>query len=231
MICGTCRKDIPNDSAFCPFCGATVSLVDKAPQITNSDQPSIPIERQEEKQGTAIGKQKNRKKWFLTIAISVLVLVPILWLLSSAAHYSSPIPQLNASCAKYISDYHNLRLGMSYSEVKRILGESVVSEMSSDEYKFIVTKDKISFGVSDSDYEVCAFKDDILVMVDIVFESKTLYRDNDAIAEHFSALFGEAYHKGTFGGSYDGRNFYVSVMIDNFQPPFDAKIDVYFGKS
>ena len=229
--CKKCGKEIPEDSVFCPFCGNTLERGDTTElhnntTINGSAPSSISYLNQADK--------KTRKKtgWIVAVVILCALLVPAIWLYHSATHYSSPIPQLNAACARCIADYHNLRIGMSYSEVRRILGDSIVQEQSSDEYKYIVTHDKINFGVSDSNYEVCAFKDDVLLLVDIVFESETLYRDDDAISEHFSSLFGEAYHDGVLAGSYHGKNLDIAVDTSDYQPTFgglfNAKIEIFF---
>ena len=212
--CKKCGKEIPEDSVFCPFCGNTVELGDTTKSndktTTNDTAPSsISNLNQADK------KPRKKVGWIIAIVIIFVLLVPVVWLYHGASHYASPIPQLNAACAQYISDYYNLKIGMSYSEVKGILGDSIFDEYATDKAKYIYTKDKINFGFRDSDYEMCIFVDDKLYMVCIAREDCSL-NDDEAVEEHFSSVFGDAYHKSFDGGYYDGKSFDIEVEYSDY---------------
>ena len=226
MKCQKCWKEIPDDSIFCPFCGETiasrqVSMNDNDQNLNVSSMVTGRTETVE--QGAPTTKKQKKKSWIIISVLFLAVLLPSLWLYNQASHYASPFPQLNALCAKFISDYHDLRIGMNYSEVKGILGTNIVSERWTNDAKYIYTKEKLNFGFNDSDYEMCIFVDDKLAIVCIVFEERSINDDN-AIDEHFSEAFGEKYHKSVVGNYYNGKSFDIEVEYTDYHSLFNLPV-------
>ena len=102
MICPNCGNQIPNDSAFCPFCGATLG----APPQYQQPQYQQPQYQQPQYQQPPQQYQKPKKKVnILKTALICIVVVFLLNFCSALAEGAYDAPEAHA--AAYTEDVIN----------------------------------------------------------------------------------------------------------------------------
>lgn len=127
MFCIHCGKSIPDNSKFCPECGAQLPLLNKTPNDVNSDASEQQLQYNPNSKHV-----KKRKKAPIIFAVVILAIV-ILGAIISTLEGTNSNSQKNDTIVQMIADSIDVNSDVA-AEIKNVLLKCKFSEVTKVEY-------------------------------------------------------------------------------------------------
>ena len=210
MKCKYCDKDIPDNSVFCTFCGKA---------ITDNTNQKIELQNTPSQSLDSTSPKKNKRKLFIPIIIILLVIAGFAWLVISGMFCKAPIPYFNRTFAKYISDYHNLYIGMPYDAVIKRMGDSIVDIVGDSNNCTIYTLDRISIEGYSPKVESVSIENGKIDAVYFWFYSDNPKQEKINVENHYKKLFN--YYSDEVYNIH--RSWFLSINSYNDPDGFDLQ--------
>lgn len=217
MFCMSCGKQIPDEAAFCPICGATVAVIAPAPEAATLSDTSVPlVEKVSPAAKESPAPKKKSNVGFIIGVISIAVvgfffIIVMIGYTSSVANgnktNTKPTVEVTETKEEYIAscqalDYTEISRNPSLYASQRVAFSGKVIQVSESYGKTIMRVD-----TTEGEYGL--WEDTIYVTYQKLTDDESRILENDIIN-----LYGE----------YKGIKSYTAVLGNEISiPEIEAK--------